>query len=181
MNPVAAAAAPAIESASKSKATPYIVGGIVIVGLGLTIFVTMKILEALNLKYTRKEKKDIKASEKLTTDQSFDPIHARNRPSRVTLSNQRAEQLARTIYTASGWVKAKEAGRNLWGLGGRLYDDDEAALYGAVRDAGTTYNLSKVADVFFKKYKVGMLDFIDDFTNESERAKVKKIVDNFKS
>lgn len=169
--------AKAIESASKSKATPWIIGGVALVGVGLTIYVVVKVLEVLQIKDTHKEKKDSRNSERLTTDQAFDPIHSRNKPSKVTISSSKASQLARDIMLSSGYYTAGSNGKIL----PSYTNDDEAKLYGAIRNAGTTYNLSKVADVMYKKYNTDLLEHMRDFLNDSEMAKVKKIVDNYKS
>lgn len=180
----ALAAAEVAKSAGKSKATPYIVGGVIITVTVLAVFIVIKVMEATGLKDTRKEKKDAKASEKLNSDEAFNPVHSRNKPSRVTISNKKAEKLAKDIYLSSGHVRAQlelSSFVNPFGLAGYTYDDDEAKLKGAIRDSGTTYNLSKVSDVFFKKYRLGMLDHVQSFTNESERAIIKDVVDNFKS
>jgi hypothetical protein len=165
-----------------TKTKTILIVGAVVVGGALATYVVIKLMEALQLKDTREEKKEGKKTRELTTEESFDPTHARNKPSKVTISQQTAEQLAETIYMANGHVKAKLSGGNILGsLGGYLIDDDEDAVLGAVRQAGTTYNLSKVADVMYKKHKVGLLDFMTGFLEESYLSKVYDIVDNYKS
>jgi hypothetical protein len=167
---------------AENKATPYIVLGAVVVAGGLLTFVTIKVLEALQLKDTREEKRDARRAAKLYAEKAFDPAWAYNHPSKVTISTQEASVLAHTIYQASGWKQADEdVGSDLGFLVGWMYDDDEDAARGAVRQARTSYNLSKVADVFFKKYKVGLLDHLEDFNGEDEMEKYYRIVENFKS
>lgn len=168
-----------VVSTAQNKATPYIIlGGVVIGGILLT-YVTIKVMEALQLKDTREEKKAGRKAGRLTNEEAFDPVHSRNNPSKVTITQQRAEQLAKNIFESSGYVTASKYGQPSWL--GWMYDDKEDEARGAIRDAGTTYNLSKVADVMYKKYKVGLLDFLQDFNGEGEMSKYYDIIDNYKS
>ena len=177
MNPAGAVVATKV---AENKATPYIILGVVVIGGGLTIYVTMKVLEALQLKDTREEKIASRRAGKLIAEKAFDPAHAYNHPSRVTISTKDAEILAHTIYKSSGYTQAED-GWTGWDWLGWAYDDDEDAARGAVRQAKTTYNLSKVADVFFKKYKKGLLAHLEGFNGDEEMEKYYKIVENFKS
>lgn len=181
--PTKKAAEVIIAKTAENKATPYIIlGGIVVGGVVIT-YVTIKILEALQLKDTREEKIMGKKASGLYNEQAFDPAWSYNHPSKVTISQQEAEVLANTIYNASGYVKANKDKGNL-GFGdylGWMYNDDEDAARGAVRQARTSYNLSKVADIFFKKYKVGLLDHLESFNKEGEMSKYYDIVNNYKS
>lgn len=173
-----------VDSARGGKATPYIVAGSIVVGGILVTYIVIKVLEGLQLKDTRQEKKESRKTLKLTSEQAFDPTHAYNKPSKVTITQLKAEGLAQTIYNASGYVKAKSPSEDTFGVGqwlGWAYDDDEEAVRGAIRQAGTSYNLSKVAQIFYNKYKVGLLDHIEGFSNHEEMSKIYDIVDNFKS
>jgi len=171
-------AAEAVSKASSNKATPYIVGGVILLVGGLAIYVTVKWLEFIQVKDTREERKENKyegkETAKLDFQDAFNPSRSRNQPSKITITQQNAEILAETIHRASGWVRC--------GVGGAFCDDYEADVTGAVRQAGTSYNLSKVSDVFFKKYKTGLLDHIYSFnSDESFLTQLNEIVDNYKS
>jgi len=168
--------AKAIESASKSKATPWIIGGVMILGVGLSIFVVVKVLQTLQIIDTGEEKKDKRKSGRLTTDEAFDPIHSKNKPSNVTISSSQASKLAKDIMLSSGYY-TEVLGKVI----STYSNDDEAKLFGAIKSAGTTYNLSKVADVMYKKYDTDLLEHMRDFLNDKELAKVKKIVNNYKA
>ena len=168
-----------IDGAGRSKAMPYVIAGGIVVGGVLLTYVVIKVMEALQLKDTREEKIEGRKAGKLTRENAFDPAWSRNHPSKVTISQVEAEGLAKSIYEASGYVRAKMNYDPSWM--GWAYDEKEDIAKGAVRQARTSYNLSKVADVMYRKHKVGLLDHLQDFNYEGEMSKYYDIVDNFKS
>ena len=149
---IALAGQQAVEGLAKNKATPYIIGSVILIGLGLTYFgVVRPILCATGVS-------DCKKGEKLRETMSykgFDPNYSR--PSKVTISHGRAKQLAQQIYKSGG-----------------IFNDDEGGFYSALEEAGSADNLSLIARMFSAKHKKSLADYITyylDDADEIERVK----------
>ena len=85
----------------------------------------------------------------------FDPNYYR--PTKVTISSDRAKKLADQLYRAGG-----------------LFNDDEGAFYSALEQAGSADNLSYIAKLFAIRHGQSLAEYItyylDDMT-ESDRIK----------
>lgn len=60
------------------------------------------------------------------------------------------------------------------------FNDDEAALFGVFTQLQTQIQISFLSNLFYKIYKVDLLNFILGFTNTEERAQLYTIIKNKK-
>jgi hypothetical protein len=150
---------------AKNKATPYIIGGVVLVSLGLTYFGIVRPLlcyfKVIECKGARKEKE-------LLTLNAFNPKIANL--DITTITYDKAKQLAEQINDALGYTINPLS----W------VDDDEEAVYGAIQSAGSVNNLSLVARMYEAKYGESLGGRIGAKFNTSEIDKVTEIIKNYR-
>ncbi len=89
----------------------------------------------------------------------FDPNYYKSNISKVTISTQKAAQIAVEIQMSYG-----------------LINDDEEKLIGAIESAGSEYNLSKVADIFQKTFGKSMAIYVKDFADNADTEAIYKII-----
>lgn len=154
-----------------SNLTPVIMVGLVIVGGILAYFLVVKpLLEAAGLKET-------KYDEELPKKNGFNPEYYKNNIGKVTISTQKAFSIAQKVFMASGWAD-RIAGRGTVLIPS---NDDEELLQGAIQEAGSEYNLSKVSDTFQKTYGVGMIAWIKDFADNSDTKAISRIIKEYRN
>jgi len=61
-----------------------------------------------------------------------------------------------------------------------LFNDNEAALYGVFTQLNTQIQISFLSNLFYKIYKVDLLNYILNFTNTQERAQLYTTIKNKK-
>jgi hypothetical protein len=152
-------AAQAANNITKHKATPYIVGGIVLLAMGLTYFIVIRpVMASLGMVDSKQDKleKDLLGLE------VFDPNYGN--PALVSITHQQAKNLASQVYEAINW-----------------YNDDEQMIYNAIQQAGTSHNLSLVSRMFSAAYQKSMVEYISSSLNAEEMQKVEIIIKNFKA
>lgn len=145
----------------ETRRTVIVVAGAVVVTTGLMI-AYFGILKPIFNKLGLTNDKDDRDAAKLDEEEAFNPSHARNKPNRVTISQSKANNLAQQVYGAKGYI----------------YDDEDAAI-GAVRDTGTTYNLSYMAGRFNAIYGRDLLGYMKTFMSTEDLATVYKAIKNF--
>ena len=154
----AIAGAKAAEGLAQNKATPYIIGGVVLVGLGLTYFgIVRPILCATGVADCKKGKK----MRDIMNYKGFDPNYSR--PSKVTISHDRAKKLAKQIKDSGG-----------------VFNDDEGGFYSALEEAGSADNLSLIARMFAAKYKKSLAEYITYYLDDAgEMERIKDIINSY--
>ena len=91
----------------------------------------------------------------------FDPNYAR--PEKITLSHDRAKQLATQIYDAGSW-----------------YNDDEGAIYSALEEAGSADNLSLISRMFSAMKYGSLAEHITYYLDDADEvARVKDILESY--
>jgi hypothetical protein len=155
--------AKAAETASKTKWGQVAIGVAVIGGTVVAALVTVRFLQLIQVIDTKEERKAARAAKQLKEDKAINPIFWKKNPQRLTISKSRA------IYLA------KELHRSMEGLG-----TSEDVLFGAVKAAGSDYNMSYVSDAFQTMYQGDLLTWMEGDLSESDLANVKKIIDNYK-
>lgn len=146
-----------VEGLAQNKATPYIIGGIIIFSLGLTYFgIIRPILCATGVSDCKKGKK----IRDIMSYKGFDPNFSRS--SKVTLSHDRAKQLAHQIYDSAG-----------------VFNDQEGGFYSALEEAGSADNLSLIARMFSAIHKKSLAQYITYYLDDADE--VERIKDILKS
>ncbi|MCI5054607.1 MAG: hypothetical protein MRY83_00795 [Flavobacteriales bacterium] len=154
----AVAGAKAVEGLSQNKATPYIIGGIILVGIGITYF---GVIRPILCKTGIADCKSSKKIRDIMSYKGFDPNYAR--PEKVTLSHDRAKQLATQIYDAGSW-----------------YNDDEGAIYSALEEAGSADNLSLISRMFSAMKYGSLAEYITYYLDDADEvARVKDILESY--
>lgn len=150
-------AAKAVEGLAQHKATPYLIGGLVLTGLGLMYYFVLRPVLCLTGKVTCKG--DKKALD-IMKYKGFDPNYYR--PLKVTLSAQRAKELADQLYDAAGWL-----------------NDDEGRLYSALEQAGSADNLSFIAKMFAIRHGRSLAEHLTEHMGSAaEMQRIKDIIDS---
>lgn len=149
----------AASQAGKSKATPWIVGGVIVAVTAISYFGFARPI--MNL-FGITESSEDRTAARLKGLSAINSNYWRNRSHKVTLTPVKAKEIAKLVYNSTSW-----------------YNDDEEQLYGAIRSAGSDVNLSYVAYVFQEQYKSDMLSYIENFLNSSELSNVKTIISNY--
>lgn len=154
----AIAGAKAAEGLAKNKATPYVIGGVVLLGLGLTYFgVVRPILCATGVADCKKGKK----MRDIMNYKGFDPNYSRS--SKVSISHDRAKKLAKQIKDAGG-----------------VFNDDEGGFYSVLEEAGSADNLSLIARMFTAKYKKSLAEYITYYLDDKgEMERIKDIINSY--
>tara|TARA_Y100000592_G_scaffold101114_1_gene185621 strand:+ start:13846 stop:14343 length:498 start_codon:yes stop_codon:yes gene_type:complete len=150
---------------AKNKATPYIIGGVILVSLGLTYFGIVRPLlcffKVLDCGRSKSEKQ-------LFELKAFNPQVAN--VSNTTISHDLAKNLAEQIEEALGY----SWNPTTW------VDDDEDALFGAIQRAGSVSNMSLVSRYYESMYDESLVGRIVSKTNPEERDKIITIISKFK-
>ena len=160
-----------IVAIAENKATPYIIAGLVIAGVIVAYFGVVKpILVGTGVK-------DSKFDEQLPKKNGFNPEYYKDKIGKVTISNQKALDIAQKVYLSSGWAD-RVAGKGTVLIPS---NDLEEVLLGAIQEAGSEYNLSKVSDTFQKKYAVGMISWIKDFADNDDTKAISRIIKEYRN
>lgn len=164
----------------------------VLVTAGITVatILTIKGLQALNIipsKYDRKLRKY----------KGLNPDFYKDHLNKTTISTSKADQIAYEIKMSYGFATAANTsdlgGWNPFkvlidtvgvgvsiGTGEYNYgNDNEKRLFNAISQAGSSYNLSKVSDVFEKKYGENMYEYMLSFMNNADSEVIYNIVKNY--
>lgn len=145
-------ASKAAEGFAQNKATPYLIGGLVIAG-GVLAYVAV-VRPILCMTGAVKCKKDKKALN-IMKYKGFDPNYYR--PTKVTISPHRAKELADQIHDSGGF-----------------FNDDEGGFYAALEEAGNADNLSYISKMFSIRHRQSLAEYITyhlDDAAESDRIK----------
>ena len=149
----------------KNKATPYIIGGVVLASLGITYFGIVRPLlcyfKVLDCGRNKEE------SEMYSLD-AFNPQLAN--PNNTSITPDFARKLAIQIEDSLGygWNPAS------W------VNDDEEGVYGAIAQAGSVFNMSLVSRYYASMFNESLIGRITSKMNSSELTKVKTIIRNYK-
>ena len=151
--------------AENNENAKYIVYGVVGVAiLGLAYFgIINPLLQFLQIKDTREEKKGKKDATKLSNKQVLSPTLYRENRDRVTLGSASAYDGARQVYEGRG-----------------TFIDDEDMAVGSITSAGSKVNISYIADAFDQLYGMSMETYMsylepEDWTSiENYISKIKK-------
>ena len=153
----------------KSENVKIIVVGSVVVLAGIAVYfgIIKPITNKLGFTKSREDREEDRLIEGAALSNGFDPTyHKKRSPNRVTVSRETGMRLAKNVHD--------------FYCGHLFCDDDEEKLYGAIKQTGTLTNLSYVSDLFYEKYGRSMYDFIENYTSDSELARVGQIVNNLK-
>jgi hypothetical protein len=151
--------APLMAAQAAGQAKPQnllIVGGVVVGVTAIAYFgIVRPVMKRLGLIPDRKY---IKNLAKISDYKGFDPTFYR--PTKVTLSPERAKILADTARNSVG-----------------VFNDNESALYAVLQEAGTPDNLSYLAKIYNIRHKgsLGQLYF-DYMGRPDEVARIKQIL-----
>jgi len=181
MNPLVAHGA---SKALSNKYTPIIVGVLVVGGVLITYFVGRKLLESIGVI-------DTKFDKRIKYLKGFDPNYYKGNLAKVTISTSDAQKIADKVYYSYGYSSSTSGGNVVGDLlvstglakpiesNGRetfFGNDDEEKLIGAIQSAGSEHNLSKVSDIFQKKYGKNMVEYIFSFADNAETEAIYKII-----
>ena len=135
----------------KSQATLYIVGGIVVIAVASIIYLAIArpILQKIGIIDDKKDKEKDNAIKEFDKSQWFTSIPYKSNKSQVTISETRANALAKEIYYAKGYV----------------YDCETCAI-GSIVDAGTKINVSYVAHRFYILYNRDLMSYLKSFLED---------------
>lgn len=179
-----------VDRATNNKYAPIIIGVTVVGGVLLAYFLGRKILESTGII-------DTKFDRKIKYLNGFDPNYYKSNMSKVTISTAQAQKIADDVHFSYGFsstVNANPSGSasnpalivlqsaSIFGGTGEsgrkttFGNDDEERLIGAIRSAGSQSNLSKVSDLFQKKYNVSMVDYIYSFADNADTEAIYKII-----
>lgn len=87
---------------------------------------------------------------------------AKGRPARqILLTTPKALAVAAMLKKAKG-----------------IFNDNESAVYSAFKEFKTQSQLAQVAQVFFQEYNSNLLEFLNTFLNDKERARVYSLIKN---
>ncbi|MBL4574818.1 MAG: hypothetical protein JKY51_01800 [Opitutaceae bacterium] len=154
----AIAGAKAVEGLAQNKATPYVIGGLVLLTLGASYFLVIRpVMCKVGLASCKNDKKILD----LMKYKGFNPNYSR--PSKTTISHERAKKLA---------LKIKDAGS--------FFNDDEGAFYSVLEEIGSADNLSLVSRMFTAKKYGSLAEYITNYLDETEEIKrVKDILNSY--
>jgi hypothetical protein len=57
-----------------------------------------------------------------------------------------------------------------------IFNDDESAVYSAFKEFKTQSQLAQVAQVFIQEYNTNLLEYLNTFLNDKERARVYSLI-----
>lgn len=133
---------------------------LLITGLVVLVYagVLNPILKKIGIKDDEEDKRNAAEAAAAETAVGWNPNYYKVKGGGL-LKRASTEALANTIYKAAGY-----------------FNDDEEAVYGALRALPTQAALSYLADVFFQVYKQDLYGYIRDMFNDTEMAQVHRIV-----
>jgi hypothetical protein len=154
----ALAGAKAVEGLAQNKATPYVIGGVLLLVSGVAYFgIIRPILCKTGVVSCKNDKKILD----LMKYKGFNPNYSR--PSKTTISHSRAKKLAKKIKEAGGF-----------------FNDDEGGFYSVLEEIGSADNLSLVARMFSAKKYGSLAEYVMDHLDETEEIKrVKDILNSY--
>lgn len=137
---------------AKNENTKYIVYGVIgLTVIGIAYFGILKpITNALGLTNDAEDREADRAIDKLSTQQVFSPLTYEQNKGRVTISNQKANQIASKIWNGKGY----------------MIDNEDQAV-GAIKSALTLCNISYVAYIFERNYHRDLHDFLKSYLESS--------------
>jgi hypothetical protein len=145
----------ALQAASNPKNLAIVVGGAIVLVGGVYFFVYRPVMQKFGLIPDRQA---IRKLNQIKDYKGFSPTFAR--PSKVTISSDRAKELAGQAYNGS------------WAL-----NDNEGSLYAVLQEAGSPDNLSTIAKAYQIRYKSSMGEMYGNALNSSEEVgRVKDIL-----
>lgn len=152
-------------SSGEISSTKVIVAGVVVLSaLAIAYFGIIKpILNFTGITDDKEDRQNTDNAQKLEGEKAFGTALAQNNPSKVTMSDTKAQQLAYQVYMAKGYV----------------YDNENSAI-AAIRDCQTTYNLSKLALVFQRTYSRDLLGYLKTFMNDDQLSDCYQAIKKFK-
>ena len=137
----------------KTQTTLYIVGGIVVIAVASIIYLAIAkpILQKIGVLDDKKDKEKEDAIKEFDKSQWFTSIPYKSNKSQVTISETRANALAKEIFYAKGYV----------------YDCENCAI-GSIVDAGTKINVSYVAYRFYMLYNRDLMSYLKSFLETND-------------
>lgn len=115
-------------------------------GIGAGYFLVLKpIMQKVGIVKTSEDKEREKIQETLGTSQTspFNPNYYKTVKNAMLITRASAEAIAKRIYDAKSW-----------------YNDDEDAVFAALRVLKTKAALSFVAETFYRKYNADLYQFL---------------------
>ena len=127
-------------------------------------------LEKLGLKESKEDREQQKTIEKGETSNAWQPNYYKE----MIEKNGRNKTALSLPATVEGYAKIFRDAKG-------LVNDDEEAVYGALRSMKYKTQLSQVAERFFQMYKQDLYLFLKSFLSDDELEQVAKLVNNLKS
>ena len=142
-----------IPNPMKSQTTLYIVGGVVLIAVASIVYLAIArpILQKIGVLDDSKDKEKEDAIKEFDKSQWFTSLPYKANKSQVTISETRANALAKEIYYAKGYV----------------YDCETCAI-GSIVDAGTKINVSYVAFRFYMNYNRDLMSYLKSFLETND-------------
>jgi len=137
----------------KSQTTLYIVGGVVLIAVASIVYLAIAkpILQKIGVLDDKKDKEKEDAIKEFDKSQWFTSLPYKANKSQVTISETRANALAKEIFYAKGYV----------------YDCETCAI-GSFIDAGTKINVSYVAYRFYIMYNRDLMSYLKSFLETND-------------
>lgn len=137
---------------------------VVVIALGY-FMIARPILKKIGVIKSAEDRAQEKQEAELSTSQSspFSPRYYKDKTNVMLTTRTAAEQIAKTIYKAMG-----------------VFNDNEEAIYGALRQLSHKTQLSWVADVFFQLYKEDLYQYMRNSLSDDEMKIVNQIAANLK-
>jgi hypothetical protein len=137
----------------KSQTTLYIVGGVVLIAVASIVYLAIAkpILQKIGVLDDKKDKEKEDAIKEFDKSQWFTSLPYKQNKSQVTISETRANVLAKEIYYAKGYT----------------YDCESCAV-GSIVDAGTKINVSFVAYRFYVMYNRDLMSYLKSFLETND-------------
>jgi hypothetical protein len=140
---------------AKEDISPNLIFGAVIVGA--VLMAGNKLFSFFGESAT--DKANAAQLQQLNNSNVFSPNYWKSKPGANLITVAEAFRLAKIIYDAKG-----------------IFNDDEAAVYGAFQQLKYKTQVSWLAEKFFDKYQTSLLGYLQNMFNEAEMAQVAAIV-----
>lgn len=117
----------------------------------------------LQSKESAQRDQDVKSLDELPAfKRGYAAAIAKGKPARqILLTTPKAAAVAAMLKRAKG-----------------IFNDNEGAVYSAMKELKTQSQLAQVAQVFFKEYDQNLLEYLRDFLNDKEQARVYSLIKN---
>ena len=137
----------------KSQTSLYIVGGVVLIAVASIVYLAIArpILQKIGVLDDKKDKEKEDAIKEFDKSQWFTSLPYKQNKSQLTISETRANALAKEIFYAKGYV----------------YDCENCAV-GSIVDAGTKINVSYVAYRFYMLYNRDLMSYLKSFLENED-------------